>query len=206
MKFLLTINLILSLLFFKSTDAQFSSEFNASGKRSGLGLDMFHQIDKQKKWSIYSHNLVFYHYTDNKTGFLTFTKLSYTFNSGIGISANLIGNIHHFYPSVGLHYDKKINHISIFMLTTCSLDKNCYKETFLIIGYKYPVAKKLNFVSQNEFYTSLRKWSHNLSVEKLKLGLEFHKTQTGLFHESVQNGGKFNLKTINFGWYLKQTF
>jgi hypothetical protein len=206
MKFLLTINLVLSLLFFTSTDAQFSSEFNASGKRLGLGLDMFHQIDKQKKWSIYSHNLVACHYNGNTMAFLTFNKLSYTFNSGIGFSVNLVGNIHSFYPGVGLHYDRKMNHISIFVLTTYTLDNNCYNETFLIFGYKYPVAKKLKLVSQNEFYTSLRKWSHNVSVEKLKLGLEFHKTQTGFFNESVQNGGKFNLKTINFGWYLKQSF
>lgn len=206
MKFILTINLILSLLFFRSTDAQLSTELNASGKRSGLGVDMFHQIDRQKKWSIYSHNVVAYHYSDDKMGFFTFNKLSYTFKSGFGFSANLVGNIHCFYPSVGLHYDKKIDHLSVFVLTTYTLDNNCSNETFLIIGYKYPVGKKFNFVSQNEFYTSLRKWSHDVSVEKLKLGLEFHKTQTGFFNESVQNGGKFNLRTVNFGWYIKQSF
>jgi len=206
MKFLLTINLILSLFFFGYTDAQFSSEINPSRNRLGLGLDVSYKIDKQKKWSIYSHNLVAYHYHDNKTAFLIFNKLSYTFNSGIGFSANLVGKTHHFYPSVGLHFDKKINHTSIFVLITYPIDKNCYNETFLIFGYKYPVAKKLKFVSQSEFYASLQRWSHNYSVEKLKLGLEFHKTQTGIFNESAQNGGKFNLKTINFGWYLKQEF
>ena len=206
MKFLSAINLILSLLFFGYTDAQFSFEINPSVKRIGLALDVFQKIDKQKKWSIYSHNLVAYQYNDNKTAFLIFNKLSYTSNSGIGFSANLVGKIHRFYPSVGLHFDKKINHTSIFLLTTYPFDKNCYNETFLIFGNKYPVAKKLKFVSQMEFYASLQRWSHNQSVEKLKLGLEFHKTQTGLFNESVQNGGKLNLKTINFGWYLKQSF
>lgn len=206
MKSILTINIILLLLFFKSADAQISSEVNTSGKRLGIGLDMSRHFDRQKKWSVYSHNLVAYHYNDHTTGFLTFNKLSYTFNSGIGFSANLIGNIYRFYPSIGLHYDKKINHLSLFFLTTYALNHNAVNENFFIIGYKYPISKKSTFISQNEFYTCLRNWSHDVSVERLKLGIEFYKTQTGFFNESAQNGGKFNFKTISFGWYLRQSF
>jgi hypothetical protein len=203
---ILTFCLIPLLFFLKPANAQISTEVNLSSKRSGIGLDVFHHLDAQKKWSIYTHNLVVFHYKDNTTGFLTFSKLSYTFKSGFGLSANLIGNIYRFYPGIGLHYDKKINHLSLFFLTTYALHHNSFNENFLIIGYKYPFTKKINIISQNEFYTSLRSWSLDRSDERIKLGIELNKTQIGVFNESAQNGGKFNLKTINFGWYLKYIF
>ncbi len=203
MKTIITFFLI-SLHFFTTVDAQISTETNIGSKRLDITLDMTHHPDSKKRFTIYTHNLVGFHHKSEATSLFTFNKLSYTFKPGIGVSVNLVGNFRKFYPSAGVHYDKKLNKFSLFILTTYAFNYAAYNENFIILTYKYPFTKKLNLFSQGEFYTSLRKWAHDVSLERIKLGVEIRKTRIGLFYESVQNGGKFN--SINIGGSIKQTF
>src|SRR5262245_54494816 len=167
---------------------------------------MTHHFDSKKRFSIYNHSLVGFHHNSETTSLFTFNKLSYTFKPGIGISVNLVGNFRKFYPSTGVHYDKKLDNFSFFILTTYAFNYPAYNENFIILTYKFPFAKKLNPFSQGEFYSSFRKWTHDVSLQRIKLGIELRKTRFGLFYESVQNGGKFKLRTANLGACLKQTF
>jgi hypothetical protein len=199
-----TLNLILLLLFFKTAKAQISTEVSMSSKRSDFSADMFHSLDAEKKWSIYTHDQVIFQ--QDTTTFFTFNNFSYSLNGGFGFSINLLGDARTFYSSIGVHFQRSINHLSIYFLTTYAFNLAALNENFLVITYKYPFGKGLNLISKNEFYASFRKWSQETSFDRLKLGMEFHKTQFGFFKESIQEEEKSTLRTINFGAYLKQTF
>lgn len=175
-----------------------------TSERVEVSLDMRHRLDHEKKMGVYTHNVVAFH--NDTADVFTFTNLSYTFNCGFGFSANLIGDLRSFYSSMGVHFVKSINHFSIFFLTAYAINTARLNENFLIVTYKHPFSKRMNLVLQNEFYTSLRKWSHDTSFECVKLGIELHKTQIGFLKEIAQEGAKSKASTINYGGYLKQSF
>src|SRR5262245_48485997 len=86
------------LLFFEFTNSQVSTELTLTGKTAGVILDMRYHPGTSKNWSIFSRNHLAYHVDEQTAGFLTFNKLAYTFKSGLGLSANLIGSTRKFYP------------------------------------------------------------------------------------------------------------
>src|SRR5947207_11398373 len=120
------------------------------------------------------------------TSFSTFNKFSYSLKGGFGFSINLLGDARTFYSSIGVHFQKSVNHLSIYFLTTYAFHLATLNENYLVIIYKYPFSEDLNLILKNEFYTSFQKWSQGASSGCLKLGMEFHKTQLGFFKESIQ--------------------
>jgi hypothetical protein len=175
-------------------------------KNIGLTFDFFTELNSSKRWSLYTHNRIVPGFKDKAIGFLTFNKLSYTSKPGIGFSINAVATNKLIYPSIGLHYQKSFNRLSLFFLTTYAFDRTTSNENYLIIKYKYPLSKSLSIVSQNDFYTLIHKWSHDLSLERIKLGLEIHQAQIGIYNESTQRAGKLQRTNPTFGMYVRKTF
>ena len=186
--------------------AQVSLGLDIGNERVVADITVLHYFDSPKRWSVYSRNQGVSRHHDKTIGFATFSSFAYHSKPGIGVSVNLIGKTDRFYSTLGIYYEKKINHFSLYFLSMYALKSGSFNENFISILYKYPLNKKTKIISQNEFYNSLRSWSHHLSYERLKLGVELNKTQIGFFNETFQSGEKFNLSLVNHGLYLKQSF
>ena len=186
--------------------AQISTGLDIGNERMVADITVLQYLDSYKKWSVYTRNQGVSRHHDKTIGFATFSSFAYHSKLGIGVSVNLIGKTNRFYSTVGIYYEKKIRYLSLYFLSMYALHSGSLNENFISILYKCPFTKKIKLVSQNEFYNSLQNWSHNLSYERLKLGVELNKTQVGFFNETFQSGEKFNLSLVNHGLYLKQNF
>jgi hypothetical protein len=185
---------------------QVSAGLDIGNERVVADLTVLHYLGSPKKWSVYTRNQAVSRHHDKTIGYATVSSFAYHFKPGVGVSVNLIGKTNRFYSTLGIYYEKKIRHFSLYFLSMYALNSGSFNENFISVVYKHPFNKKVKLVSQNEFYNSLQSWSHHLSYERLKLGIELNKTQLGFFNETFQSGEKFNLSLVNHGLYLKQNF
>jgi branched-subunit amino acid transport protein AzlD len=187
--------------------AQTTVEANIGSVRTGINVITFHYLDKNNKWSLYNSNrYVAYYDGSTKPGFLTVNSLAYNFKPGIGITGNLVGDNNRLYPSMGLQYEKIGEKLYFYLLSTYEVNKITLQENYLFIVYKYPLAKNLKLLSHNEFYASFLTWKNDLSLERIKLGIEVKNTQWGLISETYQSGKNYKWALTNIGCYIKRSF
>jgi hypothetical protein len=196
--------LLTGIIYFPSS-AQTSAEINAGSYRLGAEVALRHYPDPKKKWSVSTFNRALYYPSDKSTGFFNFSSIAYHFKSGIGLSVNLSGNDERFYTTIGARFEKSFRKFHLYFITTYAFLSNSLTEDYLILAYKHPFNHKINLVTQIEFYTRLEKQDEDHFYERIKAGIQFHKTQVGLFNESFQSSGK-NTHPANFGCYIKQYF
>jgi len=197
---------LLGLFFYTNTSAQTSVELNFATERTTVDLISFQSFDKEKKWSLFNRNRAVFYYDKRKNGFLTINSIAYNFKSGLGLAANLIGDNNRFYPSLGIQYEKIFNTIYLYFLTTYEPNKISFQENYIFCVYKKEFNKKLKIVSHNEFYFSFLEWKNDISLERLKIGVEFKKTQVGFICEWYQSGENYTSVLTNIGVYIKRSF
>lgn len=195
-----------SIFFYTVTSAQTSVELNFASERTTVDLIAFHYFDKGNRWSLFNRNRAVSYYDSRKTGFLTINSVAYNFKSGLGLAANLIGDNTRFYPSLGLQYEKIVKSFYLYVLTTYEPNKIAFQENYIFVVYKKELSQKLKFVSHNEFYFSFLEWKNDISLERLKLGIEVKKTQVGFISEFYQSGENYKSALINIGVYAKRMF
>lgn len=198
--------ILLGVVFYTNTSAQTSVELNFATERTTVDLISFHSFDKEKRWSLFNRNRAVFYYDKRKNGFLTINSIAYNFKSGFGLAANLIGDNNRFYPSLGLQYEKVFNAIYLYFLTTYEMNKIAFQENYIFLVYKKELSKKLKFVSHDEFYFSFLEWKNDISLERLKIGVELKKTQIGLICEWYQSGENYTSVLTNIGVYIKRSF
>jgi hypothetical protein len=115
---------------------------------------------------------------DKSIGFLHLTAFI-SYQTGIGFSLNLTGDINKFHTSMGLNYEKKFHTLYLHFFITYSLNSAGLAEDYIILAYNHPFNKKTKLIFQNEFYTSFLKWTYDNSYHRIKLGMEFKQTQIG---------------------------
>lgn len=195
-----------SIFSYNLTSAQTSVELNIATERMTVDLIALHYFDKENRWSLFNRNRAVAYYDSRKNGFLTINSLAYNFKSGLGLAANIIGDNNRFYPSLGLQYEKVFKSLYLYLLATYEPNKIAFQENYIFLVYKKELIKKLRFVSHNEFYFSFLEWKNDISLERLKLGIEVEKTQVGFIGEFYQSGENYKSALINLGIYAKKTF
>lgn len=127
-------------------------------------------------------------------------------NHNIPFWENLNGDNTRFYPSLGIQYEKVIKSLYLYFLTTYEPNKIAFQENYIFLVYKKELNEKLRFLSHNEFYFSFLEWKNDISLERLKLGIEIKKTQVGFIGEFYQSVENYQSALINIGIYSKKTF
>ena len=191
---------------FQIVYSQTSVELNGGTKRLGIDLLSYHYLDTANRWSVYNHDRAVAYYDSKLTSFLTVNSIIYSFKLGWGITANLVGDNTHFYTSVGLQYEKIIKSLYLYFLSTYETKNNFYIENYVFIVYKAKLTEKIKWISQNEFYVSFIKLRNDISLQRIKLGIEIGQTQLGLISETYQLGSHYETALVNLGLYVKRAF
>jgi hypothetical protein len=198
--------ILLSAFYHCAVYAQTSVELNTGSQRMGVDLLAFHYVDKNNRWSLYNHNKAVAYYDKRKTGFLTVNSIIYNFRQGLGITANLVGDNTRFYSSIGLQYEIAIKSVSLYLLSTYEANSNIFQEDYVFLVYKANLSSRIKLVSHNEFYLSFLKWRNDISLQRIKLGIEINKTQFGVISETYQLGEYYQSALFNLGVYIKKAF
>lgn len=185
---------------------QFSLELNAGTKRVSAQLRVFKYIDKSNRWSLYSSNGTVVKYDTWKPGFLSGNILAYNFRSGIGLGAILIATESGLHTSAGLQYQKTIKSFYLYFLSTHELNKLARQENYFVLMYKPKLSNRVKFVFHNENYICFRKWGHDQSLQRIKIGLEISQTQVGFLSEISQTRKSYESTVVNLGCYIKKSF
>lgn len=200
--------ILLIIILFSSIDcySQATFETNIGSERIGVDLISFHYFDKRNRWSLFNRNrFVKYYDKSKRNGFLTINSLAYNFKSGLGLTANLIGDNTRFYPSGGIQYEKTKSNLYFYLLSTYELNRKPFQENYLFIVYKLPFRQKLKIVFHNEFYFSFLNWENDIAMQRIKVGIENVKLQYGIMSETYQAGRHFDSVIKNFSFYIKTT-
>ena len=189
-----------------TANTQFSLEGNAGIERASVHLKFFKYIDKNNRWSFYSGNNVAVNFDKGRPKFISSNIFAYNFKSGLGISTILIVGKNGSHPSAGLLFQKTIRSFYFYFLSTIEPNKFAEQENYFYLVYKHSLSNRIKLVFHNENYIAFRKWGYDLSLQRIKLGLEFCQTQIGVICETSQTEKKFQTSLVNLGCFIKQSF
>jgi len=189
-----------------TANTQFSLEVNAGVERAAVHLKFFKYIDKNNRWSFYSGNNAAVNFDKGKPKFISSNIFAYNFKSGIGISIILIAGKNGSHASAGLLFQKTIRSFYFYFLSTIEPNKFAEQENYFYLVYKHKLTNRIKLVFHNENYISFRKWGYDLSLQRIKLGLEVRQTQIGIISETSQTEKSFQTRLVNLGCFIKQAF
>lgn len=122
------------------------------------------------------------------------------------LGAILIAGESGLHVAAGLQYQKTIKSFYLYFLSTHELNKLARQENYFILIYKPNLSNRVKFVFHGENYICFRKWDHDQSLQRIKLGLEISQTQIGFLSETSQNGKGYQTTVVNLGCYIKKSF
>jgi hypothetical protein len=185
--------------------AQVSFEVNVASERMTVDFIASHFLDEKSRWSLFNRDRGVFYYDERSNGFLTVNSIGYNFKSGFGFAANLIGDNTRVYPSVGALYQKSFRSLFMYFLATYKLSNSTLQENYIFVVYKSRLREKITFIWHNELYSSFLNWKNDVSMERVKFGIEFSLTEVGIINELYQSGEEYKSTLTNIGIYVKRT-
>ena len=139
---------------------------------------------------------------DNNANLLTLAYANYTHKTGFGFSAlGSIGST----SGLGINYFKKTDHFSIFALVASELESIPGYSFFTITKWKPAINERWKLYTSVELLSLVNKLGHQISIQRLRLGIEKGQYQFG-FAANVSFLGDKWVNNGNYGPFFRIEF
>ena len=152
----------------------------------------FKTIDEKGKFNVFNLNEAIYDFDTETTSFLSYAVFGYDLKKGFGPALGWRFTEPDGAALGGVQYAYYQENFFITANLTSEFRKNPNIELYSIIQYRKKINDKLAAFSQLQFSTIFRDESHNFSFQRLRLGVDFGKFQTGLGLNQTQFGRNFD--------------
>ena len=157
------------------------------------------------KFTVFSRTRGIVDYESN-ANILSAAYVSYTSKIGLGVS--IIGAVNSSNGpngAAGVNFLKVKNNFTIFALAAVEAHHPIGYSLFTIIRYTPDIKDNWKLYSSLELFTLYRKGGHEVSSERIRLGLDHKNFQFGLGANLTQFGNEFTA-IDNYGLFIRKSF
>lgn len=203
-KIIHTFALLAILLAFHSTNAQ-SFEYMQGSERVFVDAQWLKTFDSAHRWSLFSRSRATVDYQEN-TSLFTGAYLNYTSKSGFG--GTLVGAISDFGmgADAGAHFFKANPQFLIYALLSVKIRSEFGYAWFSILRYTPRIAERWKVYSSLELYSSFDGDGHEVSVQRIRAGLDRKGYQFGLALNLSGLGRDYATTDTNPGLFIRKQF
>lgn len=161
-------------------------------------------MDTKKQWSLFSRTRATVNY-DNQTNLFSGAYLNYTLKNGIG--GSLVGKIgaNGGGADAGIHIFKAKPNWMLFGLFSVGLKDQLEYSWFSILRITPRINEKWKVYTSLELFTLMGQENHLVSVQRLRLGLDYQKNQFGIAANFREVGESWT-DTSNIGVFIRKSF
>lgn len=181
-----------------------SLELMAGDKRVFADIQWLKPLDQSLQWSVFSRTRATVDYNNN-TNLFSGAYLNYT--TKIGLGGSIVGKIGAAGGGIdaGLHIFKPKKNWMLFGLASIGMKKDLEYSWFSIFRYTPSINARWKLYASLELFTLFNEGGHALSVQRLRIGLDFKAYQFGLANNLTELG-KAPLWDNNFGVFIRKSF
>lgn len=181
-----------------------SIELMAGDQRIFTDIQWLKFFEGQQRWSIFSRTRATVDY-DNQTNLFSGAYLNYTSKTGLGVST--VGKIGNSGAGVDLgpHYFKAKSNWMLFGLASVGLKEQLEYSWFSIFRFTPKLNEKWKWYSSLELFSLWQQGRHQISVQRVRLGVDYQKTQFGFAINLSQIGNSQDIQS-NVGGFIRKSF
>ena len=190
--------------FYCSTSFGQSLEIMVGHERIFADAQWLKFMDGKNQWSLFSRTRATVDY-DNQTNLFTGAYLNYTFKNGLGSS--LVGKIGDGGggADVGIHIFKSKKNWLLFGLASVGLKNELEYSWFSIFRFTPRIKDQWKFYSSLELFNLFGKENHLVSVQRIRLGLDYQQFQFGIAGNFTELGSQW-ASSSNIGGFIRKSF
>ena len=142
---------------------------------------------------------------NNNTSLFSGAYLNYTSKSGFG--GSLVGRVtgNGASTDIGVHFSKLKSDWMLFALSSISIKSELEYSWFSIFRYTPTLKNDWKLYSGLELFTLFNQNNHVISVQRIRLGLDYHGFQFGVGGNIAHLGTDWESGT-NIGGFIRKTF
>lgn len=161
-------------------------------------------VDSKRHWSIFSRTRATVDY-DNQTNSFSGAYLNYTLKNGLG--ASLVGKIANNGggADMGIHIFKAKSNWMLFGLASVGLKNELEYSWFSIFRFTPKLKEYWKFYASLELFSLFGKESHLISVQRIRLGLDYQQFQFGIAGNFTEIGADW-IGQSNIGVFIRKSF
>lgn len=161
-------------------------------------------MDAKKQWSIFSRTRATVNY-DNASNLFTGAYLNYTLKNGLG--ASLVGKIGNTGggADAGIHIFKANSKWMLFGLASIGLKNQLEYSWFSILRFTPKINAKWKGYFSLELFNLFGKEQHIISVQRIRLGVDYKGFQFGLAGNFSEQGAEWTGNS-NIGIFVRKSF
>ncbi len=177
-----------------------------TGKRVFIDAQFLTVLGSAASWSMFSRARATAEYDRPTTQLFSGAYLNYTRPSGLGLSA--VGRISSSGSGmdVGPHYFKATPHWMLYALPSVHLGSEWSYNWFSIFRYTPRIGEEWRLYASLELFSSFRHSIHQVSVQRLRLGVDRKNWQLGLALNLRQARLGLGQDDQNPGIFLRKSF
>lgn len=196
--------MIIVLLSSSGLNAQ-SLELMPGTERLFMDLQWLKAFDKNYKATLFSRTRLTLDY-NNSPDIFNGTYINYTSNLGIGPSLIAAISESEARGEAGIHYFKKNHNLSVFALTSISLEEDPSFSWFSILRFRPEINEQIRLYSSLELYSLFNGGNHIFSVQRIRLGLDIKTIQFGFALNMSGAGTDYQNQFYNPGLFIRKEF
>ena len=161
-------------------------------------------MDDKMRWSVFSRTRATVDYS-NQSDLFTGAYLNYTSKNGLG--ASFVGKIagNGGGADAGLHIFKARDNWMLFGLASAGLKNELEYSWFSIFRFTPKISENIRLYSSLELFHLFARENHLVSVQRIRLGLDYQKFQFGLGANFTEVGRDWTSQQ-NVGGFLRRSF
>ena len=161
-------------------------------------------MDAENHWSLFCRTRATVNY-DNQTDLFSGAYLNYTFNNGLG--GSLVGKIGNSGggADAGVHIFKAKSDWMLFGLASVGLKNELEYSWFSILRFTPKINEKWRIYTSLELFNLFNKENHLVSVQRLRLGLDYQQFQFGAAANLTESGKNW-IGNSNVGGFMRKSF
>ncbi|MBO6515715.1 MAG: hypothetical protein JJ975_04110 [Bacteroidia bacterium] len=181
-----------------------SVELMPGSERFFLDFQALSFFDEGRHVSVFTRARATAEYRETSTDLFSGAYLNYTTSTGIG--GSVIGRIASNSSGVdaGIHFFKANGTIMIFALPSVNINKDLLYSWFSIFRYTPALKNDWKLYSSLELFSAFGENGHLSSVQRIRLGLDFKRSQFGAAINMRQS--PFSETDINPGIFIRKQF
>ena len=161
-------------------------------------------LGNEKQFSVFNRTRATVTY-ENQTDVFTGAYFNYSLKSGLGLSA--VGKIGSNGAGVdaGVHMFKLKPNYQLFALVSVGVKNQLEYSWFSILRVTPPIRENWRLYTSIELYTLFGQTTHLVSVQRLRLGLDYRRFQFGFAANFGEFGSDWTSQS-NIGGFIRKSF
>lgn len=197
------LSIILSILASQPLWGQ-SLELMVGHERIFADIQWLKFVDVDKHISVFSRTRATVDY-ENQTDLFSGAYVNYTLKNGLG--ASLVGKAGRTGggADLGIHIFKAHENWMLFGLASVGLKKELTYSWFSILRFTPKLNENWRFYSSLELFHLFAQGTHLISVQRIRLGVEYEQFQWGLAGNLTEVGEEWS-RNVNAGVFVRKVF